>query len=42
MVGRDNNRSLLYLSFLAAQYSFSLCNSPQLILGELVLHHEVV
>lgn len=38
MIGRDINRSSVHLSFLA---SFSLPNSPRLLLGELVLFYEV-
>lgn len=38
MIGRDINRSSAHLSFLASQYLISLPNSPQLLLGKLVLH----
>lgn len=38
MIGRDINRSSVHLSFLV---SFSLPNSPRLLLGELVLFYEV-
>lgn len=41
MVGRDGNRSSVHLLFWADQYSLSLPNSPQLLLGELVLLHQV-